>query len=264
MSISPDIFDFERREGWKGPIGASVGFHGLLIGSILLAGGLAFHSGDSWGGTQQGGAMSATLVSSAIPLPAREAQKEQVLANDSQGLAQSQPKMQPKQEAEAIPIPDRIVKTKPRHEATTPTRPIPHPSPPKPANVVPFGEGGPVSAPMTMFKTETGSGGLAVGAGGAFGARFSWYVDGVRRKISENWLKYEVDPNIVNARRVYLTFDINRDGHPSNVSLSQTSGVPSLDQSAVRALERIDTFGPLPPEYAGSKVSVEFFFDYKK
>jgi protein TonB len=48
------------------------------------------------------------------------------------------------------------------------------------------------------------------------------------------------------------------------VQVEQSSGVPSLDQSAVRALQRIDTFGPLPPDYAGNKVSVEFWFDYKR
>jgi protein TonB len=46
--------------------------------------------------------------------------------------------------------------------------------------------------------------------------------------------------------------------------VEQSSGVPSLDQSATRALQRIDTFGDLPREYAGSKVSVEFWFDYKR
>jgi len=73
-----------------------------------------------------------------------------------------------------------------------------------------------------------------------------------------------VDPRISEARRVYLTFDIARDGHPSNVEIEQSSGVPSLDLSARRALERIDTFGPLPPDYPGSRVSVEFWFDYKR
>jgi protein TonB len=86
----------------------------------------------------------------------------------------------------------------------------------------------------------------------------------VQRKVTENWLKYEVDPRISDAKRVYLTFDIARDGHPANVQIEQSSGVPSLDQSAVRALQRIDTFGPLPAGYSGSKVSVEFWFDYKR
>jgi protein TonB len=60
-----------------------------------------------------------------------------------------------------------------------------------------------------------------------------------------------------------VTFDISRAGQPGRIQVEQSSGVPSLDQSAVRALQRIDTFGPLPSDYDGSKVSVEFWFDYK-
>jgi len=60
------------------------------------------------------------------------------------------------------------------------------------------------------------------------------------------------------------SFDIARDGHPTNVQVEQSSGVPSLDQSAVRAVQRIDTFGPLPQDYPKNKVSVEFWFDYTK
>ena len=66
------------------------------------------------------------------------------------------------------------------------------------------------------------------------------------------------------AGAVYITFDIARDGHPANVQVEQSSGVPSLDISAVRALQRIDTFGPLPQDYSGGKISVEYWFDYKK
>ena len=94
--------------------------------------------------------------------------------------------------------------------------------------------------------------------------RYAWYVHVIQQKVSENWLKYEVDPRITTAKRVYVTFDIARDGHPSNVQIEQSSGVPSLDQSAMRALQRIDTFGPLPSDYSGSKVSVEFWFDYRR
>jgi protein TonB len=48
------------------------------------------------------------------------------------------------------------------------------------------------------------------------------------------------------------------------VQVEQSSGVPSLDISAQRAIQRIDTFGALPPDYSGSKISVEFWFDYKR
>jgi len=77
-------------------------------------------------------------------------------------------------------------------------------------------------------------------------------------------MKYEVDPSIGSSRRVYIVFDIQSGGEPANIQLEQSSGVPSLDQSAVRALQRIDSFGPLPGAYRGSKVSVEFWFDYKR
>ena len=102
------------------------------------------------------------------------------------------------------------------------------------------------------------------GGQGDFGSRFAYYVDIVRRKVSDNWLKYEVDPSITDARRVYIDFDINRSGQPTNIRVAQSSGIPSLDQSAVRALQRIDTFGPLPSGYSGNYVSVEFWFDYRR
>ena len=86
----------------------------------------------------------------------------------------------------------------------------------------------------------------------------------IQKKVADNWLKYEVDPKITTAQRVYITFDVARDGNPANVQIEQSSGVPSLDISAKRALQRIDTFGPLPSDYSGDKISVEFWFDYKK
>jgi periplasmic protein TonB len=122
-----------------------------------------------------------------------------------------------------------------------------------------------VSGPYGVFNAGGAKGGFGVtGSGGDFGTRFAFYVQQIQRKVSENWLKYEVDPSVSQSQRVYITFDVSRDGHPSNIQIEQSSGVPSLDQSAARALQRIDTFGPLPSEYSGNKVSVEFWFDYKR
>ena len=160
-----------------------------------------------------------------------------------------------------IPMPVSAIITE-----TSASKRKPEPEPVEEANnVVPFGQGGPVSGPYGTFSAGGAKGGFGfTGGGGDFGTRFGWYVDTVRRKVSDNWLKYEIDPRIGEARRVYLVFDITRDGHPSHIEVEQSSGVPSLDQSAVRALQRIDTFGPLPSDYSGNKVSVEFWFDYKR
>jgi protein TonB len=261
-SISAGI-DHDLLQGkLKRPLAWSMGLHlGFIVFVVLWANFVAGIRGQGWGSGGGGDAMGATLVNS-VPLPASPQQTTNVLATESKGLAQSQPKVEAK-EPDAIPIADKNSKKKPK-PVTTATQRKTEPEEPE-SNQIPYGEGGPVSGPYAMFSVGGAKGGFGfTGGGGDFGSRFSWYVQAVQRKVSENWLKYEVDSGIHESNRVYLTFDIARDGHPNNVQIEQSSGVPSLDISATRAIQRIDTFGPLPPEYSGSKVSVEFWFDYKR
>jgi protein TonB len=84
-------------------------------------------------------------------------------------------------------------------------------------------------------------------------------VDVIRHKVQQNWLTYEIDPRITAPHRAYIEFDIMRDGSPANVRVEQPSGVPSLDTSAVRAVQRIDGFGAVPD---GETLHVEFWFDH--
>src|ERR1700687_4169316 len=239
--------------------GLHVGFAAFVVLYAVFVNGIR---GTGWGSGGGGGAMGATLVSS-VPLPANPTETQNVLATESKGLSKSLPTVQEK-EPEAIPIPDKNAKTKMKPapvKSATQRQPQPEP---QESNQIPYGEGGPVSGPYTMSAGGAKGGFGFTGSGGDFGSRFSWYVQGVQRKVTENWLKYEIDPRIGDAKRVYLTFDIARDGHPMNVQVEQSSGVPSLELSATRALQRTDTFSPLPPYYSGGKVSVEFWFDYKR
>ena len=248
--------------GLSRPLAWSVGLHVAFTVFVVLYT-MYVHGlrGEGWGSGGGGDAMGATLVTS-VPLPASPEQTTNVLATESKGLSQSQPQVQEK-EPDAVSIPDKHTKIKPKPVITA-TKRKPEPEPQE-SNQIPYGEGGPVSGPYSMFNAGGAKGGFGfTGGGGDFGNRFSWYVQTVQRKVSENWLKYEIDPHITQANRVYLTFDIGRDGHPTNVQIEQSSGVPSLDVSAMRAIQRIDTFGPLPPDYSGSRVSVEFWFDYKR
>jgi len=260
MAASTDFYS-EHGE-LRRPLAWSVGLHVAFSAFIVLwATYITGIRGQGWGSGGGGDAMGATLVTS-VPLPANPVQTTNVLATESKGLAQSEPKVEEK-EPDAIPIADKNSKKKNKPVTSTNQRkPV---TPPAESNQTPYGEGGPVAGPYAMFNAGGAKGGFGfTGGGGDFGSRFSWYVQGVQRKVSENWLKYEIDPTIRDARRAYVTFDIARDGHPGNVQIEQSSGVPSLDRSAVYAIQRIDTFGPLPPEYSGSKVSVEFWFDYKR
>lgn len=261
MPANAEIF-FEH-DRWGRNLAWSAGLHVAIVVAIFVYTMVAHGSrGEGWGGGGNGDAIGATLVST-VPLPANPQATQNVLANESKGLTQSLPKVQEK-EPDAIPIPDKNSRQKPKPQ-TSATQRKPQPAQEEEDNTVPYGQGGPVSGPYGVFNAGAAKGGFGfTGGGGDFGSRYAYYVGAVQRRVSENWLKYEVDPRITQAQRVYLTFDISRDGRPSNVQIEQSSGVPSLDQSAIRAIQRIDTFGPLPSDYSGNKVSVEFWFDYDK
>ena len=256
MAANPEIY-FEH-DPWRGPILASVLLHAGLVGVLVIhAVFFAGARGPMWGTGGSGEAMSATLVGS-LPLPTDHPDAQSVLAVESKGLSQSEPVAQTK-EPDAIDVPDKNTTkkvTKPVNSTVKPREPEVQPS-----NQVPFGEGGPAAT----FSAAGGQGAMSfTGGSGDFGSKYAYYVRQIQQKISENWYKAEVDPEIRNGRRVYVRFDISRAGVPLNVQLEQSSGVPVLDNSSVLVLRRIDTFGPLPADYSGSTVGVEYWFDWTK
>ena len=260
MAASTDIFT--EREGISSPLAVSLLLHGVLFASVLIYGFvIGRNSGNNWGGDSFGGdAMSATIVNT-IPLPKPQVETQNIVANESKGITESKPKEEEQPDIKAIPIPDKESKKRPKQITSTITKPKPI-EPPPPTNQVPFGQGGPVSGPYGSFSTSTAKGGFGfTGGNGDFGSRYAWYVRAVRDKVSQNWMKYEIDPRISNSKRAYITFSIDRNGRPGDVQVEQSSGIPSVDVSAVRALQRIDTFGPLPQDYSGSTVMVEFWFE---
>jgi periplasmic protein TonB len=262
MAAITDIDIYSEHGQLRRPLAWSVGLHlGFAVFVVLYAVFVNGIRGTGWGSGGGGEAMGATLVSS-VPLPANPIQTQNVLATESKGLSKSQPKIEEK-EPEAIPIPDKNAKKVKPAPVKSATQRKPQPEPEE-SNQIPYGEGGPVSKLYSMSAGGATGAFEFPGSGGDFGTRYAWYVRVIQQKVQDNWMKYEVDPRITEARRVYLVFDVMRDGHPANVKVEQSSGVPSLDQSAVRALQRIDTFGPLPSDYSGNKISVEWWFDYSK
>jgi len=262
MAASAEIY-FEH-DRWGRALAWSAVLHVAIPGLVLVYAMVVGHpSGDTWGAGGGGDAIGATLVST-VPIAATPSQTQNVLANESKGLTHSEPKIEEKA-SDAIDIQGKNPKIKPKKKQITESKEKAQPATEPEDNQVAFGEGGPVSGPYGTFSAAGAKGGFGItGGGGDFGSKYGWYVHVIQQRVSENWLKYEVDPRITSAQRVYITFDVARDGHPTNIQVEQSSGVPSLDISAVRALQRIDTFGPLPADYPGSKISVEYWFDYKK
>jgi protein TonB len=89
-------------------------------------------------------------------------------------------------------------------------------------------------------------------------------VEAVQRRVSGNWLQASVDPGIQFAPRAVVEFQIMRDGKISNIQITKSSGNSSVDTSIVRAVQGSSQVQPLPNEYSGRYVNVEFWFDFKR
>jgi periplasmic protein TonB len=250
---------FDEREKWGESLLLSVVFHcALVVGVFGLGFVLNWHSSTNDWGSNKGDAVDAVLVSgAAIPIPHPQQQTQNIVANESKGVTQTQPQPKVEEPQDALPIQGKVTPKK-IDRPTPPTHVQPRAVPTPVETAVPYGEGGPVSGPYGSFSAPNTKGGFSVQNSG-FADKYGWYVDVIRHKVQQNWLTYEIDPRITAPHRAYIEFDITRDGSPANVRVEQPSGVPSLDTSAVRAVQRIDGFGAVPD---GETLHVEFWFDH--
>ena len=255
-----------RGESEGASLAGSLVLHGLLFGAIV-AGSLAFrHHGQRWGQHDMAaGAIQATMVSS-LPLPPRQKTLDTgVLTSEKPSPAPTPTKdrTEPPPSPKDIPILKKD-QPKPPKVADRPTpEPIKHPQPVRPdPTKATSGETAGIRIPQATMQLKNGSASISV-EDRAFGARFAYYVNIVNRKVAQNWFTQEADPRASEGKRVTVVFDINRDGFPSNIHVEGSSGSPSLDQSARRAVERVqdEGFGPLP---AGDHITVDYAFDYRQ
>jgi protein TonB len=256
----------ERLDGW---LVGSVMLHAGFFAMVLFSPGLfPSQAAENWGSASVGDSMNVKIVGSLsrIPLPSPEVTNDTAAANESKGFYESKPEPppapEPDEKAVALPEKNAPVKTVPKKTPPAPKSKS-NPAPPPPVNAVPFGQGGNPSVGGGGQATQIGPVGAGFGDA-AFGVKYSDYVQAMIRKISQNWLKGLVDSRITRAPRVYVSFEIARDGSISNVAITETSGYPSLDNSAKRAIFASNKLPPLPRDYLGSTVNVNFYFEYVK
>lgn len=87
---------------------------------------------------------------------------------------------------------------------------------------------------------------------------FGPYMRELQRRIKMNW----EPPKGNESKRVVLLFRIGRDGRLLSNKIYKSSGVPVADNAAKAAVELTAPFKPLPPEYKGDSVDIQFTFDY--
>lgn len=110
----------------------------------------------------------------------------------------------------------------------------------------------------------TGNIGNPGGGGGAPGIDalrepdFGPYMRELQRRIKMNW-----DPPKGNeSKRVVLLFKIAKDGRLLSCRVNKSSGLPSADQAALKAVELTAPFRPLPADFKGQSIDIQFTFDY--
>lgn len=112
-----------------------------------------------------------------------------------------------------------------------------------------------------------GTGGYAGNPGGGGGRPgidaikepdFGPYMRDLQRRIKYNWHP----PKGNESRKVVLLFKIAKNGQMLSCRVYKSSGLPSADQAALNAVKMTAPFRPLPAEYKGSNIDIQFTFDY--
>lgn len=265
----------------------AAGLHVLIVGALLGWSLVHWKRNKNFGSsTALAGSIQASMVH-ALPLPPRQpVVAKAVLASDKPSVAPSppaapekpQPKVEAKQKPEPPPRTDAIPITKPAavkpEKATPKVDPTPRPAPltpkaqprpeatpqrPEPTPPSPkatTGEAPGTRIPQSMTETSTGIASF-VSEERSFGDRYAYYIRLISQKVNQSRASQAPDPPESKGKRTVIRFTIDRDGTPTDAEVQTPSGSSALDRSALRAIQHIDTFGPLP---AGDHLTVDFGF----
>jgi TonB family protein len=166
----------------------------------------------------------------------------------------------PPKEAHAV---REVPAEKPKEKAPKPKKepaPIEAPeTPAPPTNPRPqTPPGGPAAGPPGPQAGQAGAGVTATVGGGD--STLGWYGAAVKAALEAAWIK----PYLEDAQgtvSVVVTFDIARDGTTKNFRIHQSSGIPSLDRSAQRAVIEASPLPAVPETWTGDTIPVTMRFD---
>ena len=140
-----------------------------------------------------------------------------------------------------------------------------------------------ISAPSPEAKTASAEGsgsvgsGVRIGLGGPGGGGsgydsqiglssfpYTYYLQAVSDRISSNWFTSLVDPGVRGSFQTVVYFKISRNGQTTDLAIKESSGLESLDLSALRAVQRSTPFPPLPADYDQDQLGIYLIFEHSK
>jgi TonB family protein len=167
------------------------------------------------------------------------------------------------------PHPAPPARPKPRQQPRESRKPLRSPAKAAPAAVAPARTREAPAAPTTDEEepgptpaTATGgaarSGGIAVGGAGPTDEAFpyGYYLNRLLGMIESNWFRPPVPPGT--TCRVLCRID--RTGRLIEAGVEESSGVPSFDRAALRAVYASAPFPPLPQGFGGAMLTLHLEF----
>jgi periplasmic protein TonB len=261
-----DILD--RPERLRGAFWVSVAMHVGVAGALIGATWVQSHGQRAVFGDLNGGGIGSVAVNvvARIPIPAQSGAVNPV-ANDTESRAPEAPsKTKPQArvkepDLEAIPLPSRNALKKTGESASAPNK-FRDQQPQLPNQVYSQSGGRMVDNMYGM----SGGGGVRAGTSSPFGTQFGWYSDLIKGRVGQNWRTGEINPRIRTANATVVTFTIQRDGSVSysSVRITQSSGIPELDNSAKRAVVESAPFDKLPAGFNRNSADVELWFELRR
>jgi TonB family protein len=113
--------------------------------------------------------------------------------------------------------------------------------------------------------------GSAADTGSAFSSQiglsnfpFTYYLQIIIDRVSNNWFTSLVNPGIRGSFQSTVHFMIYKNGQISEPKIEESSGIRSLDLSALRAIKSSAPFPPLPVAYEDEYLGIYLIFEHSK
>lgn len=259
MAQHLDILD--QRDPLAVPVLAAILLH-LGVAALLFSGWFWMNRNrENLGDLHPaGGPAFAVSAVHSIPIPQREAPPNPV-ANDTQSMVPPAPA---KQEVEKTPPPpDKNtveIPEKPKQRAPKPVLKQQYTTPAPPNQVY---SRSPRALSNPMYSQQSGAGQVGIGPNSPLGSsRLGWYAEIVRQRIAQSWQTNGLDARS-EPQPATVSFYIMKDGTVRTPQLVQSSGNPSIDNTALRAVYGVGQLPPLPPQITESYISAQFTFNLR-
>jgi TonB family protein len=258
-------------------LGASMVLHALLLGFVIVSPAIRWNyqtisiSAGKGGGNPGESIYSVGLADdlgggSGLHKPSPIPQAP-VLADNAPKAEKNiskLPKPPSQAESSGIALPDlNSAKSKKKKEKDT--FKMSSPAPKVPDNQIPVvsgaGAGGTGARAGGRGGGSGGGQGVSIGAGSG-GFAESWYARAVERRISENWLRSLIGPNLQGRYQVVIAFVIQSSGYIKDIVVEKSSNQATVDMSAMRAVTAANPLPPVPSEYRGQNLRILAYFEY--